>query len=132
MNFESQDRIIQKWDSIYCPFCNASFRVERKDLLPIDHYSFSCLSCKRIFWAGVNEKDKVDVWTFKPYPAEENHGRSRDETKNTEQQWSRERERSADPSPSFVTLRQPKKLPMWVHSLLFCILVVLFSLLLMG
>lgn len=60
------------WKSLECPFCHSLFRVDQSDLLPLDHYSFSCLSCKHIFWAGLNKKDGIDVWTFKPETEKEN------------------------------------------------------------
>ena len=68
MTIESQDRSLSKWCSLDCPFCHALFKVDQKDLLPLGHYSFSCLSCKHIFWAGLNKDQQVDVWTFKPSP----------------------------------------------------------------
>ena len=66
MSFESQQRITLEWESLSCPFCRALFKVSRQDLLPVDHYSFSCLSCRKIFWAGFNEQSKIEVFTAKP------------------------------------------------------------------
>ena len=67
MENKERSQTQSEWKSLECPFCHSLFRVNKADLLPIDHYSFSCLSCKHIFWAGLN-KDKIDVWTFKPNP----------------------------------------------------------------
>ena len=66
MSFESQQRMDLEWESLSCPFCRALFKVSRQDLLPVDHYSFSCLSCQKMFWAGFNEHQKIEVFTAKP------------------------------------------------------------------
>ncbi len=71
MSFESQQRMTSEWESLSCPFCRALFKASRQDLLPMDHYSFSCLSCKKIFWAGYNDHQEIEVFTTKPIIQEE-------------------------------------------------------------
>lgn len=66
MSFESQQRMTLEWESISCPFCRALFKVSKQDLLPVDHYSFSCLSCSKIFWAVLNDHQTIEVLTTKP------------------------------------------------------------------
>lgn len=63
---KSQDIKSSEWESLDCPFCRALFRVNKNDLMPIDDYSFSCLSCKQVFWAKINGEQKIDVHSFKP------------------------------------------------------------------
>jgi len=71
MSFESQQRMSLEWESLSCPFCKSVFKVSRKDLLPVDYYSFSCLSCQKIFWAGFNQQEKIEVFQAKPVVQEE-------------------------------------------------------------
>ncbi len=66
MNFESQQSINQKWHSLACPHCRSVFRVDKQDLLPIDYYGFSCLSCERHFWIALEENKGISVWRDKP------------------------------------------------------------------
>ena len=71
MSFESQQRMNLEWESLSCPFCRALFKVNKQDLLPVDHYSFSCLSCQKIFWAGFNKHQKIEIFQTRPIVQEE-------------------------------------------------------------
>lgn len=67
MNFGSQQSIKQKWHSLECPHCKSLFRVHQQDLIPIDYYEFSCLSCHQFFWSALNrENQRINIWTVKP------------------------------------------------------------------
>ena len=70
MSFESQQRIDPAlWETLKCPFCGALFRAEKKDLNVKGHYSFSCLSCSKIFWAEKDEHLKIEVFKSRPLKA---------------------------------------------------------------
>ncbi len=66
MGFESQQRMIPEWESLSCPHCRAVFKVSKQDLLPVEHYPFSCLSCRKIFWAGFDSRQKIEIFQAKP------------------------------------------------------------------
>ncbi len=67
MSFESQHKTSTNvWESLTCPHCKALFKVDKQDLSPIQHCSFSCLSCNEIFWAGLDASNRVETLTRSP------------------------------------------------------------------
>ena len=67
MSFESQHKTsINVWESLRCPHCKSLFKVNKQDLSYNKHYSFSCLSCREIFWAGLDVNHKVETLTHSP------------------------------------------------------------------
>ena len=66
MSMESQHGIHVNWDILKCPFCKSLFRVDKKDMNSMNYCSFSCLHCKKIFWACRDNKNKIEIWKSKP------------------------------------------------------------------
>ena len=66
MSFESQHRMQTEWESLSCPFCSSVFRVSPQDIPSFDYYSFSCLSCSKIFWASLSKQGGVETFIQKP------------------------------------------------------------------
>ena len=72
MSFESQHKTSTKlWESLTCPHCKTLFKVSCQDLSSRQHYSFSCLSCNEIFWAGLDASNNIEVLTSSPKIQEE-------------------------------------------------------------
>ena len=72
MSFESQHKTSTNlWESLSCPHCKTLFKVSRQDLSSVQHYSFSCLSCHEVFWAGLDSKDCLETFTHAPQTKEE-------------------------------------------------------------
>ena len=71
MSMESQQGIEQpSWGLLKCPFCRVLFRVDKKDLSRQTSQSFSCLSCRKIFWAKMNADQSIQIALSDPQAAE--------------------------------------------------------------